>query len=796
MDISESNALQVALRDRYAFEGVVGEGGMGTVYRARDRKHGRQVAIKTIRRELASDDVRKRFEREIAITAHLQHPNIVPLLDSGARGEDLFYVMPFIEGESLAERLTRCGPMDPDEAIAIGAVACEAVHYAHGQGVIHRDLKPANILLTSGSAQVTDFGIGKVLGVLPDSAITTTGGAVGSLSYMAPEQLRGVAVPQSDVYSLGVVLYESVTGRGWLRETQRPDPDWRGVPPRLRTVLERALSTDPDQRWPSARAFGEALSASIRPPRPSRKWVAVVATLLLAVGGVVGWGLYRADRARWASEIARPRIQELLALGRHAEALALAERAEPQLADDSVFGTLWPRIARRATIDTDPPGAFVAIAPVARPTASEARIDVAEAWRELGPGPVEIERLAIGSYRLRAWAAGRDTVESILWNRDRGGDESPSWRIRLPPAGATPAGMVRVPPRRLAARLVTHPDIIDPTPGAGLDPSYYLSRTEVTNRAYKAFVDAGAYADPAHWTSAFAGLEPERQRALLATFVDRSGRPGPATWTGGTYPEGKGDHPVGGVSWYEAVAYARFVGARLPTLFHWQGAAQSAGFDMAGFGNYRGDGSLPVGSTPFGPWGVRDLAGNVREWVWNQMGDARYILGGAWTDPYYMYHQGAVAPPEDRSPTNGIRLADYADATAADLAPFQAPIDAASSAVAWGSDPVPDEVFRALRAQYDYDPTDLAVAEDSIHDDSPYWRREFVSFDAAYEGERVPGQLFLPKNAKPPYQTLLFFPGAASMRVTSSARLDSEDLIDALVKSGRAVLHPIYKDTY
>ncbi len=156
-------ALHKELSDRYKLEEVIGEGEMGTVYLARDRKHDRPVAIKTIHPDRTSKEVRKRFEREISITARLQHPHILPLLDSGVAGETLYYVMPLVEGESLQQRLGRDGCLPLEEALQIAREVASALGYAHGRGVVHRDIKPGNIMLAGGSAVVTDFGIAKAI---------------------------------------------------------------------------------------------------------------------------------------------------------------------------------------------------------------------------------------------------------------------------------------------------------------------------------------------------------------------------------------------------------------------------------------------------------------------------------------------------------------------------------------------------------------------------------------------------------------------------------------------------------
>ena len=263
-------ALHKELSDRYELQDVLGEGAMGTVYLARDRKHDRSVAIKTIHPDVSSGVGPERFEREIRVTASLQHPHILPLIDSGVAGETLYYVMPHVEGESLRSRLARDERLPIDEAVRIASDVAEGLEYAHRNGVIHRDIKPANILLTSDYALIADFGIAAIADAGGGETLTRTGLAIGTPAYMAPEQFAGVATPHSDLYSLGAVMYEALAGRRWNLGAGAEKTDWKGVPPALRLVLQKALSLEPDDRWPNARAFREALAEAGAPRRETR----------------------------------------------------------------------------------------------------------------------------------------------------------------------------------------------------------------------------------------------------------------------------------------------------------------------------------------------------------------------------------------------------------------------------------------------------------------------------------------------------------------------------------------------
>ena len=298
--------LESALTDRYAVEREIGRGGMATVYLAEDLKHGRQVAIKVLHPELASALGPERFLREIQITARLQHPNILVLLDSGEVDGLLYYVMPYVEGESLRELLERDTQLPLDEALRITREVADGLDYAHGQSVIHRDIKPANILLSGGHAVIADFGVAGAVEEAGGARITRTGMAVGTPAYMSPEQGGGGGVNErSDVYALGCVLYEMLAGQPpltgitpqatrarRLNETPSPLRIVRGsVPPQVDDILCRALEPVPADRYATAGQLAAVLTEAIEggdvtraPNRGSKRPKALAAgALVLAV---------------------------------------------------------------------------------------------------------------------------------------------------------------------------------------------------------------------------------------------------------------------------------------------------------------------------------------------------------------------------------------------------------------------------------------------------------------------------------------------------------------------------------
>jgi len=271
------DTLRRALADRYALERELGQGGMATVYLAEDLRHHRKVALKVLRPEIAAALGSERFLREITTTAHLTHPHILPLLDSGEAGGTLFYVMPYVEGESLRGRLVREKQLPLDDAVQIAREVADALGYAHAHGVVHRDIKPENVLLESGHAVLADFGIAKAIAAAGSTRLTETGLAVGTPQYMSPEQVasEGDLDGRSDLYSLGCVLYEMLAGEPPFtgpsvqavvaKRLSTPAPRVSilrdRVPAHVEEALDTALARSRADRFPTAARFAEALTA-------------------------------------------------------------------------------------------------------------------------------------------------------------------------------------------------------------------------------------------------------------------------------------------------------------------------------------------------------------------------------------------------------------------------------------------------------------------------------------------------------------------------------------------------------
>ncbi len=312
--------LNAALEGRYRIERELGEGGMATVYLAEDLRHGRKVALKVLKPELAAVVGAERFLAEIRTTAQLQHPHILPLHDSGEADSFLFYVMPYIAGESLREKLEREQQLPVEDALGITEKVAAALQYAHEQGVVHRDIKPANILLSRGEPVVADFGIALAVSQAGAGRITETGLSLGTPHYMSPEQAAGERTldKRSDVYALGCVLYEMLTGqppfggptaqavlgRILTGEAEPVTKHRKSVPANVEAAIHKALERLPADRFESARAFDEALrnpafgagtargASGGRPPAATGRWrIAAMAAGALAVLALVAAGV-------------------------------------------------------------------------------------------------------------------------------------------------------------------------------------------------------------------------------------------------------------------------------------------------------------------------------------------------------------------------------------------------------------------------------------------------------------------------------------------------------------------------
>ena len=787
------------LAEKYRIQDEIGHGGMGIVYRAEDIKLGRPAALKFLPPEWTRDEnARERFIQEARAAAALAHPNICTVYEVDDSGNQPFIAMEYVEGETLREK-TRRGPLPVEEALAVASQVAEGLEAAHRKGIVHRDIKSSNIMVTDkGRAKIMDFGLAKLRG---GSSLTGEGATVGTVAYMSPEQARGEKVDQrTDIWSLGVVLFEMVSGelpfRGerdvsFLYSIVHEEPRSLGdrrppVPPDLQRVIKQALEKDPASRYQTAAEMGrdivkyqEALKAEAAGVfnvhnllKRLRQPLVVIpsAVAVLAVASLAFWFFNRQAKIRWVRAQAIPEIRRLLESAELQAAFRLIRRAEAVLSNDPTLKQIHHDSSMPTSFSTDPPGADVWATGYAPDD---------DDWLLLGTTPFTTQELLWGLYRFRIVKPGFQTILGA--GEVIGGT---TLEFDLDAEAAIPPEMVRVPGGAVG---------ISGLGGARLR-SFLIDRYEITNRQFKEFIDRGGYQKREYWKEDFiqGGRELSWEEAM-PLFRDSTGRPGPSTWELGECPQGQDEYPVNGVSWYEAAAYAEFAGKQLPTIYHWQQAARPGFFvAMAELGNFRGVGPERVGSYKgLGAFGTLDMAGNVREWCWNEVGGQRYLRGGAWDEPVYMFSSLDARPPWDRSAQNGIRCVRY---DVSEKVGLQRPVTRSIRDFSQEK-PVPDEVFQLYRGLYAYDPTDLEARVEGIDEENSYWRREKVSFAAAYGDERVLGYLYIPKHATPPYQTILYADPGMSTRLPSP-QLAQERMFDFLVKSGRAFLMPVLKGQY
>jgi len=522
---------------------------------------------------------------------------------------------------------------------------------------------------------------------------------------------------------------------------------------------------------------------------------AISALIVVIILGSV-WFLKRHASIRWAREEALPEIEQLIAendVWRNlVEPYRLAIKVEAILGKDTTLAALIHKCSRNIDVLTEPPGASVYMKEYVHP---------GDEWSFLGITPIKGVRVPIGIFRWKLEKEGYDTVFAAASTWDLGGEDDMisgyNFVRTMDKKDSLPAGLVHVP--------ATETEV-------GSLGDFFIGRHEVTNREYKVFLDAGGYRNREFWKHPF--MKDGRNltwEEAMGMFMDQTGRHGPVTWVGGDYQEGQGSYPVSGVSWYEAVAFAEWAGMSLPTSVHWNVARgaltpmilwpQLGGFGIfAPFTNYGGKGPVPVGSLPgITTYGAYDMAGNVREWCWNETMAGRVIRGGSWEDNTYEFGYERQAPSMDRSPRNGFRLALYPDTGRVPQTAF------GFRTAFFDSDyhsqpPISDAIYKIYKGQFSYDKKELNPIIESRTENPEGWIHERISFDAAYGKERVLAHLFIPSSTPPPYQAVIYFPGDASAWMPFSEGLESyyefTMFLSYLLRNGRAVLYPVYKGTF
>ncbi len=548
-------------------------------------------------------------------------------------------------------------------------------------------------------------------------------------------------------------------------------------------ILAWAYDLTPEGVEVTPRADGAAAGSAKGP---------LLAAAAIVVAGIAAAGWWYAGKdARWARDISIPQVEEHVAAGDYESAYALALEVERVLPDDPGMQEIWRSFAWKTSIPSSPDGVRVY---------RRAYNDTDAEWQLLGVTPIHETRIPRGLSLLRFEADG---LQPLL--RAIGGGLFAT--TELPVETEPWAGFANVSPGsfhlrasdEIPAGFVIVPGWTEAVDGETVRFSdFFLGRHEVTNSEFQAFVDAGGYGRKDLWEYEFVDGENVLQfDEAMARFVDRTGRPGPAVWEAGTYPEGKSDHPVTGISWYEAAAYTRFAGFELPTVGHWRRAMAMGllAWEVPA-SNVESEGTVAVGSLNSIGWtGTYDMAGNAREWCFNVADDGqRVIVGGGWNDLSYYVENSVEEPhrvsPMDRAAANGLRLMKSVDEAPAKKVAMRPVVDKAPVPIPAA---VSDEVFAAKARHYDYDKSALnAIVEDTV--DFRHWTRQLITIDGEQGEDRIPLYLYLPKRDTSRHQAILFWPGATAQFLESVD--DFPMTLGFLMRNGRAVVLPVFKGTF
>ena len=800
----------------------LGEGGMGVVYKAQDTKLDRYVALKFLPSHLTANDTdRARFTQEAKAAAAINHPNVCTIYDIQEHGGQQFIVMEYVEGKTLKSMITdnlREVQNLPEVAIDYATQIAEALQAAHNKGIVHRDIKSENIMVTSnGQIKVMDFGLAKIQGALRLSKSKTT---LGTVATMSPEQARGEDVDhRTDIWSLGVLCYEMLAGEqpfkgdyeqaiiySILNEEHGSLNQFRDdIPEEFGQILNLCLKKDAVDRFGSANeliddltklnrghflAENELISFKVILKKFKRPKIAIpgVAFLLLLCSFII-WQIDRSSKINWAREEILPQIEEIVEgtyLAGLAPAYELAKQAQKYIPGDPKLLELISKSTIITSIQSEPPGANVLM--------KDYKTSEAD-WEFIGKTPLDSIKLARDFLQFKFEKEGYQTVHAVAQTFFLGSDgwiPVPLTRV-LTPDSLQPDDMVRVEGKETEF---------------GQIPDFFIDKFEVTNLQFKEFVDTGGYRDSSYWQHPM--LRDGKiisWKEVMALFVDATGRPGPSQWSAGDYPDSKENYPVTGISWYEAAAYAEFVGKELPTITHW---ARANSIDhVMGYllfpsylypkSNFNNNGTDSAGSHDgINFYGLYDMAGNAREWCWNETSiGSRSIRGGAWNDAPYMAANITQASAFDRSSRNGFRCVHYLDVDKIPDQVFQ-PWEGYSKPFDYRTIPIAsDEIFEIYKDQFSYKNESLNVMVEHVDSLNKDWTVERVSFNAAYNNERIYANLYLPKHFKKPYQTLVFFPGSMAIMLQSFEQNWLQfQIIDYIMKNGRALLLPAYKGTF
>lgn len=792
----------------------IGRGGMGIVYEAQQRSLNRRVALKVLSLGISySKSSLLRFQREAEAAARLHHTNIVPVYTTGTQNEIPYYAMELVNGpslewvirnlrlqepttdhsdtlvaiyrESVTSEQTQTGLFSEtstqpsrrtdyfDSVARLVAAAADAIDYSHQNGIIHRDIKPSNLLVSAGErVRITDFGLARAVN---DPSMTTTGELLGSPRYMSPEQVASTLGPldhRTDIYSLGATLYELLTLRpafeGEHREhilakviREEPTPPRRcdrSIPRDLETICLCALEKSPADRYQTAAAMAADLrlyldrrAIKARPIGHGERMIRwyrrnrLIAALSLALVASLAFGPFllawsRANRVHLENrrfDAALSEIDSLRIVHPWEAILRLRALKDEYPGRMTSILSVEKKIGRPIRMESIPPGAKLAVRPLNDSTGP---------WLDAGSTPATVQLpMQLVHVKVTFPRSNELITRQSVHNPSRD-----SWifyrsalanMIRVPASSYEPwRDMWRIP--WLEHRVLPELEAFD------------LDHHEVTNAEYQAFVDDARYRDRQYWEPI---LGESWHDVLTNRFIDSSGQSGPQFWVHGRYLAGSQDHPVVGISWYEAMAYSRWSNKQLPTIYHWlRGAAYDGLYDVPDREHLSNmdrqmatTRSVSMGQLNVSTYGVIETEGNVKEWCLNEAGSGNYYaMGGSWLDDEGTMFQPIAFDPMTRNEQIGFRCAVYA--------PHSHLVSAAP--IRWRKEPSERLSDNDLIDPYRYDTQKPFRLKD--HGLVPF--EDLVAhcyeMDAAYgEHERLTCYILLPdrKQFRPPYQIML-----------------------------------------
>jgi formylglycine-generating enzyme required for sulfatase activity len=798
----------------------IGGGGMGVVYKAEDTKLKRFVALKFLPPQLTGDEeAKKRLIIEAQAASSLDHPNICTVYEINEVDDgQLYMAMALYEGETLEEKIKK-GFLSINEAINIALQIAKGLEKAHGKEIVHRDLKPANIMITSdGIIKILDFGLAKVSRT---TKLTKEGTTLGTTNYMSPEQVRGEMLdPRTDIWALGVILYEMVSGetpfKGEYEQAvmysvvnENPEPLRQDVPEELRNLVFCALEKNLENRYQSVTEFINQLQKiqgtdGIQEKKPGdlnmlmrllkNPRFAIPAAILIILAIIIALlPYYQLIKRQQAKELL-PQIENLIKERKYFEAYQMAVKAEKYLKNDSTFITLIPGCADFLSINTIPEGAGVYLKRFA-PNPESHFPD-----REyVGLTPINNLRVIRGGYKIFLEKEGYAPCERVYSSAFGVEASMRSTDINIE---VTLLGV-----ERMVEKMVFVPggkyQLVGwdaPTKAEVELNDYYIDKYEISNQDFKAFIEVGGYSKEQYWKYPFMkdGKRISREEAIKQ-FTDRTSLPGPRNWVNQEFPEGKGNHPVTNITWYEAAAYAEFVDKKLPTLFQWEKAARNGEYHVYDMvmpwglktpnenvlqrANFEGSGTVAVDSFEFGisPFGCYNAAGNVKEWCLNEITGRFTTTGGSWEDPIYGFAHFGTYPGFYSSNSLGFRCVRTAGEVTSDQGNIKINIEERIPVYT----PVDERTFKSFLTHFKYDkrPLDVKLIKT---EKTANWTKEKVSF-AGLDNERIIAYLFLPTNAAKPYQCLNWIPHSGVMNGSQFVDEATIHAFEPQVKSGRAV---------